>query len=358
MNAQNHDLKVAILVSTKDRPDFMIRELVYYAKLKSPHPVYIADSSNDNNAEIIKKALNKLADKISVKYTWYPPGPDNHGNLLEQVREKYACVISDDDYQIPASLTKCAEFLENNPSYSSAGGHSVSFRLKEGGAYGELQRLADYPRFSIESETAYQRLIDFMKVIYSISFFVNRVDSMKKAWECKLYMAQTMNELISWNHLIIAGKSKLVDCLSLVRQIHDQQYSMSNSFDWMTSKNFCDDYSFFKNNISNAIAKKDSIDLLTAEEASKEAFWHYMQRVLSSDYKYYISNRYSSKKIPNKNLRSKIGKSFPALKKIYRTYIRPLLGKNPQMHYEVLRQSSKYYEDFKTVVDSFTGKLI
>ena len=354
MNILNNNLKVAILVSTKDRPDFMIREITYYAKLKSPHPVYIADSSNDKNAEILKSAINKLSDKISIKYTWYPPGPDNHGSLLEQVKEKYACVISDDDYQIPASLTKCAEFLENNPDYSSAGGRSVSFRLKEGGPYGQLQRLADYPRYSIESETARQRVIDFTKVIYSITFFVNRVENIQKAWKSKLYMGHTMDELISWNHCIIPGKSKLIDCLSLVRQIHNRQYSMPNSFEWMTDKNFCNDYGFFKDDIAKAVAEKDNIDIRDAEEATKEAFWHYMQKTLSSDYKYYITKRYPSKNMPNKNLKAEIGKSFPILKKIYRSYIRQLLGKDPQMHYEVLQPSSKYYKDFKSVMDSFT----
>ncbi|MBI2676546.1 MAG: TIGR00180 family glycosyltransferase [Candidatus Yanofskybacteria bacterium] len=355
MDNLNKNLNVAILISTKDRPDFMTRQLLYYSKLKSPHPVYIADSSNDKNAEILKNAVNKLKNEISIKYTWYPPGPDNHGSLLEQVKEKYACVISDDDYQIPASLVKCAEFLENNPDYAAAGGRSVSFRLKESGPYGELQRLADYPRYSIEAETARQRLIDFMKVIYSISFFVNRVDGMKKAWKSKLYMAQTMNELISWNHLIIAGKSKLIDCLSLVRQIHAQQYSMPNIFDWVTGKNFSDDYEFFKDDIAKAVAEKDNIDVQDAKETAKEIFWHYAQKTLSSDYKYYIAKQYPPKKMSNKNLRAEIAKSFPVLKKIYRSYVRRLLSNDPQMHYEVLQPSSKYYRDFKPVMDSFTG---
>lgn len=353
----NYSPKVAILISTKDRPDFMSRQFRYYESLKSPHPIYLADSSNDKNAEILKSAISKLDSELSVKYTWYPPGPDNHRSLLEQVREKYACVCSDDDYQIPASLTKCAEFLEDHPDYAAGGGRSVSFRLKEGGAYGELQRLADYPRFSIESETARQRLIDFMKVIYSISFFVNRTENMKRAWDFKLYMAFTMNELISWNQLIIAGKSKLLDCLSLVRQIHNRQYPMPNSFDWMTGKSFCDDYLFFKEAIAKALAEKDNIDIQSAEETAKEVFWDYLQRKLVSDYQYYLAKRYPAKRALSESLKAKIGKSFPLVKKLYRFCLRQSLDKNPQMHYEVLQPNSKYYRDFKSVLDSFTGKL-
>ena len=348
--------KVAILISTRDRPDFMNRQLSYYAKLGSPHPIYIADSSNKENTVHLKNAIDKFKNKLSIKYAWYPPGPDNHRSLLEQVEEKYACVISDDDYQIPPSLTKCAQFLENSPDYAAAGGYSVSFRLKKSGPYGELARLADYPRHSIESDTARQRFLDFMKVIYSISFFVNRVDNMKKAWDNNLYMAQSMNELISWNNLIIPGKSKLLDCLSLVRQIHDQQYSITNSFTWITSKNFADDYDIFKKIIATAISEKDNIGIESAEEAVKEAFWQYILNVLSYDYKFYLAPKHPATKKLKKDIRIKIGQSFPLLKKVYRNYLRPFLSKNLQLHHEVLQSGSKFYQDFKPILDSFTGK--
>lgn len=352
------NLRVAVLICTKDRPDFMIRLLTYYADLESFHPIYIADSSNNHHAEILKKTIEKFKNKISVKYTWYPPGPDNHGALLEQVKEKYACVCSDDDYQIPNSLTKCADFLNKNPNYTAASGYSVSFRLKKGGAYGELQRLADYPRYSIESESAQQRVIDFTKVIYSITFFVNRVENIQKAWGSKLYMAQTMNELISWNHCIIPGKTKVIDCLSLVRQIHDRQYPMPNSFEWMTSKYFFNDYELFKSEISKAIAEKDNIDIKTAEEAAKEAHWHYMQKTLASDYKTYLLQKYPPLNKPGESFRILVSSSFPIIKKFYRNYIKPLIkNNNLQLHYEVLQPSSKYYQDFKPVLDSFTGSV-
>lgn len=357
MNTQNNNLRVAILISTKDRPDFIIRELAYYVKLQSPHPIYIADSSNDKNAETLKNAINKLSDKITIKYTWYPPGPDNTTSLLDQVKEKYACYVGDDDYQIPDSLVKCAEFLENNPDYSSAGGRSVSFRLKESGPYGELQRLADYPRYSIQSETARQRLIDFMKVIYSIIFFVHRVNTLKNSLKSKMYMSNTLNELIYWNHCAISGKSKLIDYLSLVRQIHSSQYSMANSFDWVTSKNFYDDYEFFKNDISKAIAEKDNIEIQEAEKATKEAFWGYIQKMLSSDYKYYLTEQYPHKINTKNNLKLKIGVLLPIFKYKYKACLKRFLGKNVQMHYEVLQPNSKYYKDFKPVMDSFTGSF-
>ena len=38
--------KVAILIPTMNRSDFLIRQLNYYANVKSQHPIYIGDASN------------------------------------------------------------------------------------------------------------------------------------------------------------------------------------------------------------------------------------------------------------------------------------------------------------------------
>lgn len=339
-----------------NRPDFMMRQFQYYAKVNSPHPIYIADSSNEQNVEALKNIISKFRNKLSISYSWYPAGPDNHRELLEQTKEKYGCICGDDDYQIPNSLTKCAEFLENNPNYAAASGYAVSVRLKRSGPYGELARLADYPRYSIEAETARQRFIDFMKVIHTLGFFVNRIDNMKKAWDSKLYLNNSMAELIPYNNLIMGGKSKILNCLSLIRQIHDQQNSTTNSFTWITGKNFIDDYDIFKKNIAIAMVAKDGIDFKVAEEAVKEAFWQYMLNVLSYDYKFYLAGIYPAKEKTADTLRVRIGKSFPLLKTVYRTAVRPIFNKNPQIHYEVINPSSPFYKDFRCVMDSFTGK--
>ena len=230
--------KVAILISTKDRPDFLIRTLNYYAKTESPHPIYISDSSNKENAEKIKATMAMLSGKIAVNYNWYPPGFDNSAKALSLVKEKYAVITGDDDYEIPSSLTKCAEFLENNTDYASAGGHGISFRLKASGPYGEIARLADYPNYSLESESASERLIDFLKKCFVITSSVNRVEHMKKIWVEPIPITTTWNELFQICYCATSGKSKLIDCLGIIRHIHNHQYHLSSMVDWLTEDRF------------------------------------------------------------------------------------------------------------------------
>ena len=42
--------KVAIIIPTMNRPVFLLRQLEFYELSDSLHPVYISDSSNEENA--------------------------------------------------------------------------------------------------------------------------------------------------------------------------------------------------------------------------------------------------------------------------------------------------------------------
>lgn len=349
--------KVAILISTKDRPGFLIRTLAYYYKMRSPHPVYISDSSNPENTGIIKSALEKLSDGLETNYHWYSPGFDNSASALSLVKEKYAVITGDDDYEIPSSLSKCAEFLENNPDYASAGGHGISFRLKTSGPYGEIARLADYPNYALESESASERLIDFLKKCFVITFSVNRVEHMKKIWVEPIPITTTWNELFQICYCATSGKSKLIDCLGIIRHIHDHQHYLSSMIDWLTEKKFHDYYATFRDHLAKKIVETDKVSIDQAKQTVKDAFWEYLQVHMANEKKgLRAKNEPVTSRLTLKSLRTEVGVNFPVLKTIYREYIRPIVSDKKQMHYEVTNPRSPYYEDFQHVADSFTGK--
>ena len=354
-----HNTKVAILISTMDRPDFLIRTLNYYAKMNSPHPVYVSDSSNPENADIIKSAMERLKERLETHYSWYPPGFDNSAKALTQVQEKYAVVNGDDDYEIPSSLTRCAEFLENNLDYASAGGHGISFRLKSSGPYGEIRRLTDYPNYSLETESAAQRLIDFLRIGFVITFSVNRVEHMKKIWTGPIPLIDTWNELFQVCYCALAGKSKLIDCLGIVRHIHDRQYYQNHLVDWLTGKDFHSSYASFQDHLAKKIMEMDNIPKDHAEKAVKDAFLGYLNTYMAVERKEWRGKNESPKNSSVfKKIRANIGTTLPVLKVAYRRYIRPLISETKQIHYEVTNPRSPYYKDFQAVLDSFTGKDI
>ena len=57
--------KVAILLPTKNRIDYLIRTIKYYVSINSPHPIFIGDASGKSSEELVLKAAQ---DKINVYY--------------------------------------------------------------------------------------------------------------------------------------------------------------------------------------------------------------------------------------------------------------------------------------------------
>ncbi len=355
--------KVGIIIPTKDRPDFMIRQLEYYAKAKSPHSVYISDASNDVNSKKLQRAIQGFSERLTINYSYKPhyTVPEANLDLYRRVKEKYTTTVGDDDYQIPASLTKCAEFLENNPIYSSASGRSVSVRILGNGAHGEIKRIAYYPLHQIEDITASRRLLGLMANYSPTAFAINRTEQMVKCWDYK-HSAQDMGfayELIPHGLSLIWGKTKVLDCLSLVRQFDNQKRVSPNTLEWLTSKNWHSSYGAYCEILAKEISGIDGISIYEARKITEQSVWIYLNIWLPFDYKKTYGSGTTDSKIPGsllRKLRLHIGQSLPRLKNIY-TQMRHSLPNAPQdLSYEVTRPSSIYYEDFRPVLDSIEGK--
>src|SRR3989344_5246541 len=176
--------RVAIVITTRNRSDFLIRLLNYYHLNNCPHTIYIGDASTKDHQEQTLDAIRKIGGKVNIVYndfTGYTPSQSTY-ELLTQVKEKYACFNGDDDYQISDSLTKCAEFLESNPDYATATGYAVNFRLKQDGPYGDIEVLKDYPRPELHNEPASKRVLDFLDKYFVTNISVSRTDRMRKNW--------------------------------------------------------------------------------------------------------------------------------------------------------------------------------
>jgi glycosyltransferase domain-containing protein len=345
-----------------NRVDFVIRQLRYYASIKCLHTIYIGDSSSKKESEKIQDEINRLGNTINVKYYYLPNHNiwQAHYRLTTEVKEKYTCLSGDDDYQIPDSITKCAEFLEANPEYTTASGHAISFRLKQNGVYGELLRLADYKRGQIENDTGAKRIMNFFNNYYVTFFSVNRTKQTMEYWKSseKIPDQAFGSEILPNSLSLIHGKSKILDCLGFVRQIHGQYNGLLNSFDWMMGKDWNLSFEIFTKILTEKIAVADNIGINEADQIVKQVSWKYLAKRLSRGYAeiYEEPSSVSGGVVFYlKKVRLLAGKKLPWLKNLYRQKIRPLTKALPQIHDEVLRGGSKYFGDFKPVIDSFTG---
>lgn len=361
----NENLKAGIFIPTMNRVDFVIRQLRYYASVQCPHTIYIGDSSPKEESQKIDTEIKRLGNQIKAKYYHIPDCNDwqAHYYLITQVKEKYICYSGDDDYQIPNSVTQCIEFLENHPDYTSASGYAVSFKLKEEGSHGEIHHIADYPRQQIEDNTASERIVRFFENYYVTHFSVNRTAPMTEYWENKdnLQIHEFRGELLPTSLPVVHGKSKILDCLGFVRQIHRRQYTAPSEFDWITKPIWAPEYALFEKTLAKHIAQVDNIEMIKATAVIRHAFWGYLQKRLAIQYlQYYPPRQIQMNKIKKmlNSLRSKAAFHAPLfIKNWYRSTMRQKPLDKHQIHYQVTQPVFKYYKDFKPVMDSIAGKL-
>lgn len=348
--------RVGIITPTRNRSDFVIRLLDYYAHLNSPHPIYIGDSSDLPESEKIKNKISELDGKLNIVYHYSPPGDVARCEfeLLTLVKEKYTCLLCDDDYHVPDALTECTEFLEKNPTYASAIGLSVTFKTKGGGVYGKLLEIHDYPRKSIENETASDRLSEFFGPrLVPLVNCVCRTSQLLHFYE-ETYPMKDMifgHDVLPSALLAVAGKYKVVDKLAFIRQLHGGNNPLPDMFDWVTGEKWNHDYSYSREKLIQALIDTDRLTRKEAELSFKKAFWNHFTVFMPRYYKEFMLGLEIPR--PKKfTLRNKIAAKFPLLKHLYRQTIRPLINKKIQLHYEVTQPNSKYYQDFKPIIDS------
>lgn len=352
--------KVAIIIPTKDRPDFVVRLLNYYNSLNSLHPIYLADSSNEENFQKIKNEIARLGGRLNIHHKFFPPGDTIQCfvGLLKDVKEKYACYMGDDDFQVPDTLTNCVEFLENNPDYSSVIGLCLTFKIVGNGAFGEISETHNYPRFSIEHDSASERIFHFLSPrpsppLNSVCRTEDLLNSFEKSFQIKDISFR--GEILPSILIIISGKTKVIDKLGFVRQIHESHFELPDFYDWLTGNDWQKSLDSSIKIATKELAIKDKISPDLAGFNLKKAFWGFLS-VLGP--KYYNDFLVAQRPIRTKKegLRSMAVSYLPFLKNWRRDFLRFFLKKT-RLNYEVMRPASPYYADFEAIRKSTTKKI-
>jgi glycosyltransferase domain-containing protein len=334
---------VAIIIATKNRSHWIIQQLRYYASMHSPHTVYIGDSSNDEHLQKTLAVIEELKGKINVVYKVYPglSGELAHKELVSIVEEKYSVFAGDDDTLIPNSLTECALFLENNSDYSVAhGGISIALPVEPDAGKYVIQGASLYSLGSSCFELASQRLTFFLSPgnYWVTQFAVCRTEEYKKAVTVfDSIPDRSFTEIIFGCVSMIQGKSKALDQLHMVRQVHTQKAKLLESIDWITHPNWQPSFATFHNKLSELLVEKER---LSSEEAStivKKAFLGYLYTTL----------------YPRESAVGKIRhrlREIPLLRTIYRYLKKNRPGAYKQINLEaLLNPNNPYHKEFMAV---------
>ena len=259
-----------------------------------------------------------------------------HIFISKKVNEKYCTYIGDDDFFLPASLTKCAIFLEKNKDYVSARGKAAIFKLeKEQQLRGEVAFIENYwNNQEYISDLSKERVLEFSKNYKVLQFAVHKkseYNNLIKNWEKIDHEAFT--ELLHCFSSVALGKSKFIDCLYLIRQTHESR-NILNPITWKNKNEWNNSYNLFVEHISNIIASKDRLEKSLAKKIVEEAFGNLIN----------ITTKHNL--ITNILKKLLITNYFP-LKTIKKFFISIFLFKKDKYLYVKDNKKSKFYEDLK-----------
>jgi glycosyltransferase domain-containing protein len=337
---------VAIIVPTMNRSSFVRRLLHYYAHNVVENMVYIADSSDDEfHIGEIKKAIESVSHSIEVVYEHYPKANIEEAKrlILDRVTQEYASYCGDDDFLIPSTLKKCAMFLESNPDYSNCHGTGVCLKMKHDSLYGDIQTVSDYSLLGNEFDDPYMRVYNYLSDYWPI-WSVRRVDEFKNTLGLlRSIPVESFREITMGCVPIVQGKTKLLDDLYVVRQVHQNRFQSPDPVEALLLEGWHKSFKEMCTIIANEIKKVATFNETTLDDSVRRGFINYYSAVLKTR----MCKRESSVLREIKNF---IIRHFPYIEYLYLKYAVPGITL-PKLR----NQKSRHYDDFSTV-SSFLKK--
>ena len=353
--------RVAIIIPTKDRVDYLIRTIKYYVSINSPHPIFIGDASSESSEDLILKAAQ---DKIEVHYFHWENLYDRPTVLkLAQEAKKinttdYCAFHGDDDFFVSESLSKCAEFLDLDSSYATAQGNAFTFELNKDGPYGKLQDIGIYWNLNqFKGDSALDRLKEISINYWVPGFSVHRIneyiDDINNGLDSVTDMS--FGEYVNSMSFALRGKSKFIDCLYLARSIHKNQWNKrklrdsahhGRNFAWVTGSKWNVSYNALVSTLSKVLSENDNLSL----DVSKKEMNFALEKIIALD-----TNHTSTYKFIRKKYSEYLGKNGLVFKlsKCYRlikySSIFPCKDFSKR---SLLSPKSKYYKDVKLILAS------
>jgi glycosyltransferase domain-containing protein len=273
--------------------------------------------------------------------------------LLNVAKEPYAAVCGDDDFLVPASLEKCVQFLKGHQDYSAAHGVGAYCPVDIEASRGERVWSFRYGLRSVEQESGTNRLLHYIANYFPVVFSVRRTEMMREGFSIARSLPDRhFRELLPASLAVVGGKAMQLDCFYLVRGIHQRQHAL-DQFDWVTGPDWQRSYEGFREPLSKALARQDTITLDEARQVVKEAFSGYLARKMLE----HMRTGYGRAVTPRRSRFIKIGRSVPLLRGTWRQ-LRSIFLKAEERKYSLgalLRPSSPYHADFLPIYRAITA---
>ena len=258
---------ISILIPSLNRTDILTKTIAYY-KAKFQGELIIGDSSNYKSFLNLKEKIKRFSIDIKVFHT---PELNNYATsnfLIKKSKYNYCIWSPDDDLVYVPFLEKAINFLERNKDYSTVWGITMMYkRLKNKNNFKNY--FINFPTSkSIESDNPIKRLRDHYNFYTSVFVGVCRKSCLKIAlsgtdkvsvprskskinWD----ISQSLSEMYVSSSLVLQGKTKSLNSLYWIRDIHDARYEFIPIYDVIFEDKTEKTFNFFEKRLSNLVKK-------------------------------------------------------------------------------------------------------
>lgn len=270
---------VSLLVPTLNRPEFVARLLRYYRTVGFGGQILIGDSSAADSLAATRRSIKEVGDGLNVTHVACPAGNVSavFRELSDLVTTPFVAHVQDDDFLVPSTLQRAARVLDSHPDCVAAHGLAVCFALDSAGAHGSMTAAWPYRLQVVGAETAAGRVVQHLTRYAAALFSLHRIETWREMFRAVDVADRAFrDELLPSCLSVVAGKTRHVDGLYLVRHIHQQRYTLPTLLDWVTDETWQPSYMAFREHIAGAVARTDAISIDAARAAVTEGFGAYL----------------------------------------------------------------------------------
>lgn len=141
-----------------------------------------------------------------------------------------------------------------------------------------------------------------------------------------------------------------------MRQVDDQRYSFSDTYDWIICLDWFSSYQIFSKVLAEKLAQMDGIDLEKARSIVKQAFWFYLSQSLTGNYEdHYKMDIEINLQQHIENIFKNIVKSNKYLSSIFYSARAKLSHADDMSLKMLLNPRSPYHKDFMPIYHVVTN---
>ena len=291
-------MNLTIMVPTKNRPNFISRQLKYYSASSFKGHIFIGDSSNQKLFNETKSNILKYGLNLNIQHFHIPKltAAKATSFLSCKVTTDYSVSLADDDIIFTKSISKCLDFLNQNHDYVGVHGSTYLMELKgkEAKPIGKILKLMDYHLAIRTEDNSISRIEMYSEDIRNIDMIIIRSRENMVAFNLidnltDYFSSYVMGELVHGTVVASRGKIGKIDVSYGIRQNHTEQYYLTlNTSEWLSNKDWQDSCKFLKSIIEKEIMMNHKMEIDVVNDKSSV--------ILSNFIKTYEVDSISSKK--------------------------------------------------------------